>query len=125
VLLILGAFMEPNVKLGPSDFTGEHLNKRGTLAVLFAADWCPFCMRFVPIFNSTITEKGLSGALADLSDFENSLWEVFGIQVVPTVMVFKEGVLVYRKDGVLGRGLPDNAMNEVVPYLSANHEGRS
>jgi len=114
--------MEANAKLGPSDFLGKHLKKNGTLAVLFAAEWCPFCRRFSPIFNSALIEKGLPGAQADLSDLENPLWEAFDIEVVPTVMVFKNGELIYRKDGVLGRGLPDTAMNEVVPYLLASHK---
>ncbi len=65
------------------------------------------------------------GALADLSDLENPLWEEFGIDVVPSVMVFKEGELVYRKDGVLGRGLPDNAMDEVLLKLPAGNKSVS
>ncbi len=117
--------METIVKLKASDFTGKRLNKNGMVAVLFAAEWCPFCRRFSPVFNSSLTEKGLPGALADLSDQENPLWETFDIQVVPTVMVFKEGELVYRKDGALGQGLPDSAMNEVVPLLLPVQKGLS
>ena len=98
--------------LKPSDFEEKRLKKRGTLAVLFAAEWCPFCGRFSPIFESALSEK-LPGALADLSDLENPLWEQFGIDVVPTVMLFKDGELVYRKDGILGRGLADDVMGEV------------
>jgi hypothetical protein len=40
-------------------------------------------------------------------------------------MVFKEGELIYRKDGVLGRGLPDNAMNEVLLKLRAGNKAVS
>jgi thioredoxin-like negative regulator of GroEL len=111
--------MESNLKLGSADFDGKRLKKTGTLAVLFAAEWCPFCRRFSPIFESALRAKNVSGALADLSEFENPLWETFDIQVVPTVMVFKDGELVYRKDAVLGQGLPNDAMDEVVPLLTA------
>jgi thioredoxin-like negative regulator of GroEL len=114
--------MEANLKLGIADFDGKRLKRTGTLAVLFAAEWCPFCRRFSPIFESALKGKNMSGALADLSDFDNSLWETFDIQVVPTVMVFKDGELVYRKDAVLGQGLPNDAMNEVVPLLTATHK---
>ena len=113
------SLMNSNMQLAPSDFESKRLKKNGTLPVLFAAEWCPFCRRFIPIFNSVLAEKGISGGSADLSDLENPLWEEFGIEVVPTVMIFKEGELVYRKDGVLGRGLPDNAMDEVVLNLRA------
>jgi thioredoxin-like negative regulator of GroEL len=118
----VGISMEANLKLGIADFDGKRLKRTGTLAVLFAAEWCPFCRRFSPIFESALKGKNMSGALADLSDFDNSLWETFDIQVVPTVMVFKDGELVYRKDAVLGQGLPNDAMNEVVPLLTATHK---
>ena len=111
------AFMLTDAKLGPSDFNGKHLKRPGTLAVLFAAEWCPFCQRFGPIFESALAQKSAPGALADLSDLENPLWEIFDIQVVPTVLVFKDGEPVYRKNGVLGQGLPSNAMDEVVKLL--------
>ena len=114
--------MNPSTELGPSDFDSKRLKRSGTLAVLFAAEWCPFCRRFSSIFDSVLSEKGMARGLADLSDLENPLWEEFGIDVVPTVMVFKEGELVYRKDGILGRGLPDNAMDELVPKLPAGSE---
>ena len=111
--------MSVRTELGPSDFESKRLKRSGTLAVLFAAEWCPFCKRFSLIFDSVLSEKKMAGGLADLSDLENPLWEEFGIDVVPTVMVFKEGELVYRRDGVLGRGLPDNMMDEVVLKLPA------
>jgi thioredoxin 1 len=111
--------MEADMKLSPSDFKGNHLNKSGGLAVLFAAEWCPFCRRFSPIFDSALAKEGMPTALVDLSDLGNPLWETFDIQVVPTVMVFKDGELIHRMDGVLGQGLPDNAMTEVLPYLMA------
>jgi thioredoxin 1 len=110
--------MASNVKLTPSDFDGQRLKKQGTLAVLFAAEWCPFCRRFSPAFDSALAKSGVTGALADLSDEENPLWEAFGVQVVPTVMVFRDGKMVYRKDGTLGRGLPESAMDEVITQLT-------
>jgi thiol-disulfide isomerase/thioredoxin len=109
--------MKADTVLGPETFSGQSLKKKDNLAVLFAAEWCPFCRRFNPIFKSALAEKTMPGAIADLSDLDNPLWEIFDIQVVPTVMVFRNGELIFRKDGRLGQGLPDNAMNEVVTYL--------
>jgi len=117
--------MEARTKLGPSDFNGKYLKKTGTVAVLFAAEWCPFCRRFRPIFESALAGKGMLTALADLSDLGNPLWETFDIQVVPTVTVFKDGELIHRVDGVLGQGLPDNAMSDVLPYLMAGQKAAS
>jgi thioredoxin-like negative regulator of GroEL len=112
-------FMDAEIKLGPSDFDGRRLKKPGTWVVLFAAEWCPFCRKFSPVFNSSLAQKKMPTVLADLSDYENPLWETFDVQVVPTVMVFSEGGLAYRMDGGLGEGLPDNAMKEVFNHVPA------
>ena len=114
--------MDAELKLVPSDFDGKRLKKPGTLAVLFAADWCPFCRKFSPIFNSTLAGEKIPSVLADLGDYENPLWETFDIQVVPTVMVFSDGELIYRKDGALGQGLPDDAMNDIISRITAGHK---
>jgi len=111
--------MEAEIKLEASDFDGKRLKKSGTWVVLFAADWCPFCRRFSPIFNSSLAEKKMPSVLADLSDYENPLWETFDIQVVPTVIVFSDGEITYRKDAALGQGLPDNAMIDVLSHVPA------
>jgi len=120
-----GGLMNASTQLELSDFESKRLKRSGTMVVLFAAEWCPFCRRFSLIFNSVLAGKGMVGGLADLSDLENPRWEEFGIDVVPSVMVFKEGELVYRKDGVLGRGLPDNAMDEVLLKLPAGNKSVS
>jgi len=114
--------MQADTKLGISDFDGKRLKRGGTLTVLFAAEWCPFCRRFSPLFESALAKKGMPGALADLSNLGNPLWETFDIQVVPTVMVFKDGELIYRMDGLLGQGLPDDAMSQVLPYLTSGQK---
>lgn len=111
--------MQANMKLEPSDFNGKRLKRTGTLAVLFAAEWCPFCRRFSSIFESALAAKCVPRAIADLGDLENPLWETFDIDVIPTVMVFKEGELVYRKDGILGQGLADGVMSEVIERAQA------
>jgi thiol-disulfide isomerase/thioredoxin len=118
---LVGTLMPPTMKLVPSDFTGKRLNKTGTLAVLFEAEWCPFCRRFSPVFDSALAKNGMTGARVDLSDEENLLWETFSMEVVPTVMIFKKGELVYRRDGALGQGLPDSVMDDVISRLPVSH----
>lgn len=85
---------------------------KGTLAVLFLASWCPFCTRFYPAFQAAADKNGIAWASLDISDDDNPLWEVFSIGVVPTIIIFKEGKAVFRKDGGLGRGLSQKAIDE-------------
>ncbi len=92
------------------DFEGTRLRRDGLWAVAFLADWCPFCHRFRPEF-----ERVSEGALAvvDLSDVESPLWDRFGVEVVPTVLVFRDGDVVLRADGRAGRGLASSDLDRV------------
>jgi len=78
------------------------LRNKGTLAVLFVASWCPFCNLFYPVFQAVAEKTGIARARVDISDDDNPVWEVFSVEVVPTVIIFKEGKAVFRRDGVLG-----------------------
>jgi thioredoxin-like negative regulator of GroEL len=53
----------------------------------------------------------------DISDDDNQLWEVFSIEVVPTIIIFKDGKAVFRRDGILGRGLSEKAIEETVEQM--------
>jgi thioredoxin-like negative regulator of GroEL len=53
----------------------------------------------------------------DLSDDNNPLWDAFSIEVVPTIIVFKDGKTEFRKDGVFGRGLSEKAIDETMARM--------
>jgi thiol-disulfide isomerase/thioredoxin len=111
--------------LNPSDFDGTQLKRSGTVVALFTADWCPFCRAFAPVFESAREETDITKAVVDLSNQENPLWEVFEVHVVPTVIVFRDGVSVIRKDGVLGRGLPHDVMAKIMIEIKATRTIRT
>jgi thioredoxin 1 len=89
------------------------------MPVLFFAEWCPFCRSFYPRFESALGGKSIAWAQVDISNLENPLWETFDIDVVPTIIIFKEGQQAFRKDGVLGRGLPEKAIDEALQEMKA------
>lgn len=99
-------------KLGPKDFEGDKVKIKGPLGVLFYAEWCPFCMEFKPYFEA-LNPKGFELALADLSNEANPLWDDFRIEVVPTLIAFKNGKAIWRKDGVLSQGLRKEDLEEM------------
>jgi len=88
------------------------------LAAIFLALWCPFCRQFQPAFEAAARANGIRWASVDISD-ENGLWDAFNIEVVPTIVVFKEGKPVWRKNGVLGRGLSEDAITETVSKMKS------
>lgn len=69
---------------------------------------------FEPIFASALDEKDIPKASVDLSDFKNPLWEIFSVQVVPTIILFKDGKPVFRADGILGGGLSRESLNDMI-----------
>jgi thioredoxin 1 len=94
----------PLERLGPEVFDGQRLRRTGTWAVAFFADWCPFCREFLPSFVA-LKGSGFGVAVADLTDPGNPLWERFEIEVVPSIIVFRDGTPVFRADGRFMEGL--------------------
>jgi thiol-disulfide isomerase/thioredoxin len=89
----------------PDDFDGSNLKRPGIFAAMFTAEWCYFCKIFKPKFLKSVSEADLQPAMIDLTEMENPLWEVFDVQVIPSVAVFRNGKIVARKNGRLGIGL--------------------
>ena len=86
-------------------FEGDRLARPGTWAVAFVADWCPFCRRFQPIFETARGRGHFELAYGDVTDYESPLWERFALDVVPTVIAFRDGAAIVRKNGRFARGL--------------------
>jgi len=74
--------------------------------VLFYASWCPFCVRFLPIFEEYAQKNRRDEFLrVKIDDENNPLWEKYDVKVVPTVILFKGERMQRRLDGVLNVGL--------------------
>jgi len=92
-------------RVGPEAFQGEQLRQGGVAIVAFLADWCPFCRSFETEFALLQGAGPWTLLVADLTLEESPLWERFRVEVVPTVLVFRDGSSVFRADGVRGEGL--------------------
>ena len=75
---------------------------------LFYSSWCPYCIRFVPVFDSKIAELSFDRVIhVIMDDYDNPLWEIYEIGVVPTVILFEDGKVSKRLDGRFGSGLKE------------------
>ncbi|MGC2360062.1 MAG: thioredoxin domain-containing protein [Thermoplasmata archaeon] len=92
-------------RIGPEAFEGDRLLRQGTWAIAFLADWCPFCRSFAPEFEALAVSQDFQIAVADLADEDSPLWERFDVAVVPTIIAFRDGRSIFRRDGHLGEGL--------------------
>ncbi|HEY5981112.1 MAG TPA: thioredoxin [Microlunatus sp.] len=76
----------------------------------FWADWCGPCKRFAPIYDKASDEHGeITFAKLD-TDANQALSGQLGIEGIPTLMAFREGVLVFNQAGAL----PGPALQQVI-----------
>ena len=90
-------------RLTGADFDGTKLSRDGTLAVTFSAKWCPYCRDFMAEFKTA--ELSVEKAMGDVTDEESALWDDFELNVVLTMVLFRDGKAVWRHDGVRHAGL--------------------
>jgi hypothetical protein len=59
-------------------------------------------------------------AFTDISDEKNPLWETFRIKLVPTLIGFKDGLLIARRDAQPGGGLQKSDLEFLVAILESS-----
>ena len=103
--------------MAPKDITGEQFNEtvrgEGITLVDFWASWCGPCRRFAPIFEKA-AEKNPDITFAKVdTEAERDLAGALGISSIPTLMVFRDDVLVYREAGALPAPALDSLITQV------------
>jgi thioredoxin-like negative regulator of GroEL len=86
---------------------------KGRVVVLFYASWCPFSQRFLPVFEKYARGK-LDSCLRIVTDDKAGLCEKYQVDVVPTVLIFENGKVTRRLDGVQGVGLSEKQLRDFV-----------
>ena len=79
---------------------------------LFHASWCPFCVRFLPVFKKHA--KGEGRHFVSVQDDQETIADQYLVKVYPTVLFFENGVVSKRLDGVLGVGLDEKQLAEFI-----------
>ena len=77
------------------------VEKDGILLIDWWAAWCGPCKAFGPIFEEVASENpDVVFAKVD-TDKEQQLAGMFGIQSIPTLMVFRDRVLLFNEPGMV------------------------
>lgn len=107
------------------DFRREIEGSAEPTIVMFTTSWCPFCRRFKPQFVEAATKSNLRCAMVFIDDWENPLWDEYRVDVVPTLVLFEAGKSVYRRDGILGRGLGASDLTAIAAFAANEATKRS
>jgi thioredoxin 1 len=104
----------PTVALTKDNFD-ETIQDNETVIIDFWAEWCGPCRMFAPIFEEA-SEKYDDIVFAKVdTDAEQELAMQFGIRSIPTLMVFRDQIVVFAQPGAL----PGQVFEDLITQVKA------
>lgn len=93
----------------------QYVEKEGIVALDFWASWCEPCKAFAPIFEAVAAKHPDVTWGKVNTDEQTEIASSFGIQSIPTLMVFRDGILIFGQPGIL----PAAKLDELVSNAKA------
>jgi thioredoxin 1 len=91
----------------------ETVAGEGIVLVDWWASWCGPCRAFAPVFEEASNDNpDVTFAKID-TEAETDLSAAAGIQSIPTLMAFRDGILVFGQAGALPRQVLDDLLQQV------------
>ncbi len=102
------------INVGEKEFEGL-ITESPIVFVDFWAEWCGPCKMFGPVYEAA-SENHPDVVFAKVdTEAEQSLAGAAGITSIPTLMAFRDGILLFRQPGAL----PASSLEELIAAIKA------